>query len=243
MFIALVGFFGIFLAFLASGMWVATAAALVGMGLLYFTAGWDIMLLQSTLVIWTSVDSFTLVSLPLFILMGFILMESRIGERVYNAIAPLLNHFPGGLLYSNIAAGALFAACSGSSIASAATIGSVALPEMEKRHYPFSISAGSVGAGAILAPLIPPSLQMIFYASITEQSIGKQFMAGVIPGLILVAIFMFYIGARFQFSRAWKQLRGEVLPWKTSLARTKDVWLVLILVVIVLGSMFAGIVL
>ena len=173
--------------------------------------------------------------------MGFFLMESRIGERVYTSMAPLLNHFPGGLLYANIIAGALFAACSGSSIASAATIGSVALPEMEKRRYPFSISAGSVGAGAILAPLIPPSLQMIFYASITEQSIGKQFMAGIIPGLILVGIFVLYIGVKFQFGGAWKQIRGQVLPWKTSLVKTRDLWLVLILVVMVLGSMFAGI--
>ncbi|MFC1961668.1 TRAP transporter large permease [Chloroflexota bacterium] len=233
--------FGSFLLLLASGMWVAIAAALVGMAVLFVTTGWDNMLLASSWVIWVSVDSFVLTAIPLFIFMGQILMQSGLGARIYTAVEPTLNHFPGGLLYTNIVAGALFAACTGSSSASAATIGSVAFPEMDKRGYPPSMSAGSVGAGAVLAPIIPPSILLIFYASITEQSIGRLFAAGVIPGLILVVLFLIYITIRFRFYGHWGEHKGEVLPWKTSLARTKDVWLVFALIVMVLGSIFAGI--
>ncbi len=199
------------------------------------------MLLSSSWIIWVSTDSFTLVAVPLFMFMGIMLAESGLGERVYASTAPLLNHFPGGLLYTNVIAGALFAAASGSSVASAATIGSVALPEMERRGYPFSVSTGSVGAGSLLAPLIPPSLQMIFYASITEQSIGKLFAAGLIPGLLLTVLFLLHITLTFGLSARGKATRGELLPWKTSLAKTRGIWLILVLIVMVLGSMFAGI--
>ena len=232
---------GIFLAFLGSGMWLAVACALVGMGLLFIMTGWDNMLLSSSFIVWLSTNSFILGSIPLFIFMGFLFMESGLAKRIYASATPLLNHFPGGLLYANIIAGALFAACSGSSVAATATIGSVALPEMEERGYPFSASAGSIGAGGTLATIIPPSVLLIFYASITEQSIGREFMAGVFPGLIMVAMFLIYITLSFRFRGRWREIPRDILPWKTSLAKSKDVWIVLILIVIVLGSIFAGI--
>jgi tripartite ATP-independent transporter DctM subunit len=222
-------------------MWIGAVAALVGLVVMYITKGWNVMFVTSGWVVWVSTDSFTLVAVPLFILMGIMIAESGLGERVYAAAAPVLNHFPGGLLYANILAGALFAACSGSTVASSATIGSIALPEMEKRGYPFSISAGSVGAGGLLAAVIPPSLMLIFYASITEQSIGRLFAAGVIPGLILVVLFLSYITLRFRFYKRWKEIRGEVLPWKTALAKTISIWPIIALIVMVLGSIFAGI--
>lgn len=237
----LVATFSGFLALLGSGMWIATVCGIVGLALLYVRVGWSNMLLASSWVAWVSTDSFTLVAVPLFMFMGIMLAESALGERVYASTAPLLNHFPGGLLYTNVLAGALFAAASGSSVASAATIGSVALPEMEKRGYPFSVSTGSVGAGSLLAPLIPPSLQMIFYASVTEQSIGKLFAAGLIPGLVLAGLFIVHITIFFGLTKRGREVRGEVLPWKTSLAKTRDVWLIIILIGMVLGSMFAGI--
>lgn len=233
--------FSTFLALLASGIWVAMAGTLVGLGIMFLETGWENMILSSSWIVWNSVNSFTFTSLPLFLLMGFIILESGVGERIYSATAPLLEHFPGGLLYVNIGAGALFAAMSGSSIAAGAAIGSVSLPEMEKRGYPFPLSAGSVGAGSVLAPLIPPSLIMIFYCGITEQSIGKQFMAGIIPGLILTLMYMLYIWIHSLFSGAWKETRGPVLPWRASLARTKDVWLIFSLIAFVLGSIFTGV--
>ncbi|MFC2056183.1 TRAP transporter large permease, partial [Chloroflexota bacterium] len=241
MFGSLATVFGAFLGLLFSGMWVATLAALVGMGLLYNDTGWSNMLQSSGWLAWGGSTSFTLVTVPLFVLMGLLLMESGLGKVVYRAAAPLLNHFPGGLLYTNIIAGALFAACSGSPTASAATIGSVALPEMERRGYPFGMSVGSVGAGSILASIIPPSTMLIFYASIVEISIGKAFIAGIIPGMILTAMFILYITVRFRFYRGWKKIRGELLPWKTSLAKTRESWLIVVLIVMVLGSIFLGI--
>ena len=235
------GVMGGFLVLLFSGMWIAIVATIIGLVLLFLEQGWSNMLQATGWIVWSASDVFALASVPLFIFMGLILTESRLSERIYSSLAPLLNRLPGGLLYTNIAAGALFAACSGSSMAAAATIGSVAIPEMEKRGYPFPISIGSVGAGAILAPIIPPSILMIFYASVTEQSIGKLFIGGLIPGLILVGLFALWITLRFRFFPAWKEIRGEILPWGQAILATRGIWLIVILIVMVLGSMFAGI--
>ena len=231
----------IFLLLLFGGMWLATACALLGLILMYLNTGWSNMLVASSWVIWTSVDNFPLVAVPLYIFMGVILTESGIAARMYTSLAPVLNRLPGGLLYANIAGGALFGAVSGSGTAAAATIGPVALPEMEKRKYPFRVSIGSIGAAASLDPIIPPSILMVFYGSITQTSIGRLFISGFIPGLILAGLYMLYISATFHFSKDWKEIRGELLPWKTSLRMTKDIWEISVLMVVVLGSIFAGI--
>src|SRR3990172_2405110 len=161
------GAFSAFFILLFSGMWVGVAAAVVGMGVFWMTTGWDNMVLASSWVVWLSVNSYVLTTVPLFIFMGIILSESGLGERMYNALAPTFNHFPGGLLYTNIIAGALFAMISGSSSAAAATIGTVSFSEMDKRGYPPDLSAGCIGAASILSPLIPPSMLMIFYGAVT----------------------------------------------------------------------------
>jgi tripartite ATP-independent transporter DctM subunit len=233
------GVFGVFLALLLSGVGVGIGAALTGMGILYITTGWDNMLLSVSWIAWLAINSFTLTSVPLYIFMGILLKESGVGSRIYLALEPLLNRLPGGLLYTNIIAGALFAACSGSSLASAATIGSVAFPEMDKRGYDPTMSAGSVGAGSILATIIPPSLLMIFYGSITEKSIGQLFIAGIIPGLIMTAMFIIYITIRYRFYGQWK--RPELVPWGTAIVKSIDAWPVIALIVMVLGSIFVGI--
>lgn len=233
--------FVVFLALLASGLWVAIAGALVGVVLLWITSGWDKMLIATSWIVWGTVDSYTLIAVPLFIFMGFLLMESKLAGRMFSSLAPVLNHFPGGLVYLNIIAGALFAATSGSATAAAATLGTVSLPEMDKRRYPFSISAGSVAAGSVLAPIIPPSLIMIFYCSLTQQSIGREFIAGIVPGFILTGIYLVYVRIRFQFLRGWEDIRGDLLPWRVALAKTIDIWGIIALIIMVLGSIFAGI--
>ena len=137
------------------------------------------------LVSWGSMNSFTLSAIPLFILMAEILQESKLSLRVYHGLSKLVSWIPGGLLQTNIAGCAIFAAISGSSVVTAASIGRVALPELQRRNYSPRLSAGSLAAGGTLGILIPPSIAMIVYGTFTETSVAKLFMAGVLPGLLL----------------------------------------------------------
>src|SRR5690606_35467704 len=135
-------------------------------------------------------EDFTLVSIPMFIIMGAAVASSRAGGDLYEALNRWLNRVPGSLVLSNLGACSLFAALSGSSPATCAAIGKMGIPEMRKRGYPDEISAGSIAAGGTLGILIPPSITMIVYGIATETSIGRLFLAGVIPGLMLTSIFM-----------------------------------------------------
>lgn len=157
------------------------------------------------LVSWGSMNSFTLTAIPLFILMAEILQESKLSERVYRGLSALVSWIPGGLLQTNIAGCAIFAAISGSSVVTAASIGRVALPELQRRNYSPRLSAGSLAAGGTLGILFPPSIAMIVYGTFTETSVAKLFMAGVMPGLLLTAIFMGYIAVH-------ARLKPEVAP-------------------------------
>jgi tripartite ATP-independent transporter DctM subunit len=145
------------------------------------------------LVSWGSMSSFTLTAIPLFILMAEILQRSGLSQRVYRGLSGLVAPLPGGLLQTNVAGCAVFAAINGSSVATAVTIGKVALPQLLKRGYSPALSAGSLAAGGTLGILIPPSLAMIVYGAFTETSVAKLFMAGVVPGVVLTALFMTYI--------------------------------------------------
>ncbi|MCM2252577.1 MAG: TRAP transporter large permease [Ramlibacter sp.] len=144
-------------------------------------------------VIWGVQNDNLLTCVPLFVLLGELLLRSGIADRMYVALSAWLGGLPGGLLHTNIGSCALFAATSGSSVATAATIGTVALPSLQKRGYPMRASLGSLAAGGTLGILIPPSVNMIVYGSLTNNSIGKLFIAGIIPGLLLTACFMLWI--------------------------------------------------
>ena len=135
-------------------------------------------------------DSFALLSIPMFILMGSAIASTRAGADLYEALERWLTRVPGGLVISNLGACALFAAMSGSSPATCAAIGKMGIPEMRKRGYPDGVASGSIAAGGTLGILIPPSVTMIVYGIATETSIGRLFLAGVIPGLLLVVLFM-----------------------------------------------------
>jgi C4-dicarboxylate transporter, DctM subunit len=148
------------------------------------------------LVSWGSTNSFTLTSIPLFILMAEIMQRSGLSLRVYNGLSKLVSALPGGLLQTNIAGCALFSAISGSSVATAAAIGTAALPQLTQRRYDARLAAGSLAAGGTLGILIPPSIAMIVYGTFTETSIAKLFMAGVVPGILLTLMFMTYIGVK-----------------------------------------------
>ncbi len=191
----LIGSFGLFLLLLAFGMAVPFAIAVPGVVYLLFQGG--VPALDAIgLVTWGSMNSFTLTAIPLFILMAELMQRSGLSFRIYRGLAKVVSGLPGGLLQTNIVGCALFAAISGSSVATAASIGGVALPQLLQRGYDRRLSAGSLAAGGTLGILFPPSIAMIIYGSFTNTSVAKLFMAGVIPGLLLTAMFMVYIGIR-----------------------------------------------
>ncbi|MEM8838760.1 MAG: TRAP transporter large permease subunit, partial [Pseudomonadota bacterium] len=137
-------------------------------------------------------NSFALLSIPMFIIMGAAIASTRAGSDLYEALDRWLTRIPGGLVISNLGACALFAAMSGSSPATCAAIGKMGIPEMRKRGFPDGVAAGSIAAGGTLGILIPPSVTMIVYGIATETSIGRLFLAGVIPGFMLVGLFMIW---------------------------------------------------
>src|SRR6184192_4277530 len=140
-------------------------------------------------IAWGTSNNFLLVAIPFFVLLGEILLRSGMAERMYNALVLWVPWLPGGLMHSNIAACAMFAATSGSSVATAATIGTVALGEVEKRGYSERLFLGTIAAGGTLGILIPPSINMIVYGVLTDTSIPKLYLAGVIPGVVLAFLF------------------------------------------------------
>jgi tripartite ATP-independent transporter DctM subunit len=144
-------------------------------------------------VVWGTLNENLLTCIPLFVMLGELLLRSGIADRMYVALSDWLGGLPGGLLHTNIGACALFAATSGSSVATAATIGTVALPSLHARKYSMRASLGSLAAGGTLGILIPPSVNMIVYGSLTNNSIGKLFIAGIVPGMLLTACFMGWI--------------------------------------------------
>src|SRR5215470_8883219 len=184
----------LFLGLLMAGM--AVPFAITVPALIYLLLQGGVPALNSLgLVAWGSMNSFVLTTVPLFMLMAEILSASGLSTRIYGGLEKLVARLPGGLLQTNIAGCAIFASVSGSSIATAASIGGVALPQLIARKYNRALAAGSLAAGGTLGILIPPSFPMIIYGTFTETSVPKLFMAGVVPGLIMTLVFMTYIGA------------------------------------------------
>ena len=183
----LVAFFTIFVLF--SGVSVALGLLMVSAGfIVVFDGARSLQLLPE--ILFGKLDNFALLSIPMFIIMGSSIASTRAGADLYEALERWMTRIPGGLVISNLGACALFAAMSGSSPATCAAIGKMGIPEMRKRGYPDGVAAGSIAAGGTLGILIPPSVTMIVYGIATEQSIGRLFLAGVIPGLLLVFLFM-----------------------------------------------------
>ena len=190
---------------------------------------------------WNNINSYALTAVPLFIFMGEVLMRTGVAERLYNGFKPWFSRLPGGLLHTNIIASTIFSAISGSSLAAVATIGRIALPEMEKLGYPGRMVVGSVGGGTTLGILIPPSIIMILYGVLAEQSIGQLFIAGVIPGIMTALLYMISLGLRV-FLRPHLAGQGvQTLPWKKSLISLAGILPSLALIVAVLGGIYLGV--
>jgi tripartite ATP-independent transporter DctM subunit len=190
-------------------------------------------------IAWGVQNENLLTAIPLFVLLGELLLRSGIADRMYVTLAAWLGRLPGGLLHTNIGCCALFAATSGSSVATAATIGTVALPSLRARNYSMRDALGSIAAGGTLGILIPPSVNLIVYGSLTNQSIGKLFIAGIIPGILLSLAFMTFI---FVKSLAGGEARKEaLLPLGERLRLLRHLIAPLVVFGIVMGSLYLGI--
>jgi tripartite ATP-independent transporter DctM subunit len=187
-------------------------------------------------------NSFVLTCVPLFMLMAEILRVSGLSSRIYGGLAKLIARLPGGLLQTNIAGCAVFASVSGSSIATAASIGGVALPQLIRRRYHRPLAAGSLAAGGTIGILLPPSFGMIVYGTFTETSVPKLFMAGVIPGLIMTAMFMSYIGVHAAIRPAVAPREAGPGSMKELVAAVVDVLPFAILIAGTLGAIYRGLV-
>jgi tripartite ATP-independent transporter DctM subunit len=232
--------FGLLFLLLGSGVWVGFALFMVGYaGLEIFgtlPAGYN---MASS--VWASVGKWEYVALPMFILMGEILYRSGISEKLFKALVPWLYRLPGGLLLMNIISCTLFAAVSGSSAATTATVGRITLAELDKLGYDRRIAMGSLAGAGTLGFLIPPSLIMIVYAILAEVSMGKMFMAGVLPGLLLAGIYASYIIYRGIRNPEIAPRLQESYSWKERFTAIQDLAPTFILILIVLGSIYAGV--
>jgi tripartite ATP-independent transporter DctM subunit len=225
---------------LASKMWIATALGAVGIfGLYFITGGGSVSMIGELL--FNTTNHFTYTMIPLFIFMGELIKHSGISERLYDGASQWVRGIPGGLLHSNIVSCAIFSAVSGSSIATAATIGAVAIPEMEKRGYEKKIVFGSLAGGGTLGILIPPSLALVIYGSVVGESIGELFIAGIIPGFILAGSFMLYVAIASIIRPGIAPRAEEKVSLTGMLVAFKDIAPVGLLIFMVLGTIYLGV--
>ncbi len=190
-------------------------------------------------IAWSSSNEFLLVALPMFILLGELLLRSGLAERMYSALANWLSWLPGGLMHSNIAACALFAATSGSSVATAATVGTVALPQARRYGYSERLFLGTLAAGGTLGILIPPSINIIIYAVLTNTSVPKLYLAGIVPGVLLALSFMLIVALACAWRPAWGGQRIQA-TLAVCIAGLIHLLPPLGIFLVVVGSIYAG---
>ena len=227
-------------ALLGSGVWIGlTLAGVAWIGMEVFSSrpAGDAMVLT----IWGAASSWTLTALPLFVWMGEILFRTKLSESMFRGLAPWVNALPGRLLHTNILGSTIFAAVSGSSAATCATIGKMTIPELTKRGYPAELVVGSLGGASTLGLLIPPSIVMIVYGVAAEVSIAKLFVAGVIPGLLLASMFSAYL-------MVWALLHKDKIPqseahftFTQKLSESRHLIPVVLLIAGVIGTIYTGI--
>ena len=225
---------------LGSGIWVGLAllgVAFVGMELFTSRPAGDAMVTT----IWTASSSWTLTALPLFIWMGEILFRTRLSEDLFRGLAPWLARLPGGLLHVNVAGCALFAAISGSSAATVATVGRMSIPELRARNYSEKMTIGTLAGAGTLGLLIPPSIILIVYGVTVNESIAKLFIAGILPGIMLALLFMSFIAIRALIFPGTMPEREAALPLRDKIRLSIHLVPVICLILAVLGSIYTGI--
>lgn len=232
-------YIGVLAVLLVGGQWIAFALGTAGVIALYIHSGPAVFSgLGSTM--WNNTNSFVLTAVPLFVFMGEVILRSGISERFYRAVALWLGRVPGGLLHSNIVASGIFAAICGSSVATAAAIGTVAIPELGKQGYDRRMVLGSLAAGGTLGILIPPSIPLILYGAMVDESVARLFMAGVIPGTLLVLIYMAYIAVRVILQPELVPKVAERVGWGQRLGALRHIAPFAFLILLVLGGIWLG---
>ncbi len=233
-------FISVLLIFLGSGIWVAISMVGVSsIGMMLFTTRPVGDAMATT--IWGASSSWTLTALPLFVWMGEILFRTKLSENLFEGLSPWMKKLPGGLVHVNVVGCALFAAISGSSAATVATVGKMSIPELRKRKYPESILLGSLAGSGTLGLLIPPSIILIIYGVTVQESIAKLFIAGILPGIMIALIFMTYV-------MIWSSINKKSMPtFKQDFSLMEKVKKsgklipVILLIVSVIGSIYTGI--
>jgi C4-dicarboxylate transporter DctM subunit len=233
-------FISVLLFFLGSGIWVALSMIGVSaIGMMLFTSRPVGDAMATT--IWGTSSSWTLTALPLFVWMGEILFRTKLSENLFKGLSPWMQKLPGGLIHVNVVGCALFAAISGSSAATVATVGKMSIPELRKRNYPEKILLGSLAGSGTLGLLIPPSIILIIYGVAVQESIAKLFIAGIIPGIMIALIFMSYV-------IIWSLINKDSMPkileeysFLEKLKKSKQLLPVIILILAVIGSIYTGI--
>lgn len=230
---------GLLILFLGSSIWVGISLFLVGVaGFTLFTSTPPLTVLSN--ILWNSTNSSTMMALPLFIFMGEILFRSKISENLFKGLSPWMNSLPGRLIHVNIAASALFAAVSGSSAATTATVGKITLPELKKRNYNTSLCLGTLAGAGTLGFLIPPSIVMLVYGIMAGVSIGKLFIAGIIPGVMLATGFSLYVIVRSLFNPGLAPAGDLRYTWRDRIKTIPLLLPVVSLILLVLGSIYTG---
>ena len=233
-------FISILLFFLGSGVWVAISMIGVSsLGMMLFTSRPVGDAMATT--IWGTSSSWTLTALPLFVWMGEILFRTKLSENLFKGLSPWMQRLPGGLIHVNVVGCALFAAISGSSAATVATVGKMSIPELRKRNYPEKILFGSLAGSGTLGLLIPPSIILIIYGVTVQESIAKLFMAGILPGIMIAIIFMFYVICWSLINKNQMPKSDENFSFLEKLSRSKQLLPVIILILGVIGSIYTGI--
>ena len=233
-------FISVLLIFLGSGIWVAISMVGVSsIGMMLFTTRPVGDAMATT--IWGASSSWTLTALPLFVWMGEILFRTKLSENLFEGLSPWMQKLPGGLVHVNVVGCALFAAISGSSAATVATVGKMSIPELRKRKYPESILLGSLAGSGTLGLLIPPSIILIIYGVTVQESIAKLFIAGIVPGIMIALIFMTYV-------MIWSSINKKSMPtfkqdfsFIEKVRKSGKLIPVILLIVSVIGSIYTGI--
>ena len=233
-------FISILLIFLGTGVWVALSMVGVSaIGMLLFTSRPVGDAMATT--IWGTSSSWTLTALPLFVWMGEILFRTKLSENLFKGLAPWMSRLPGGLIHVNVVGCALFAAISGSSAATVATVGKMSIPELRKRNYPEKLLLGSLAGSGTLGLLIPPSIILIIYGVTVQESIAKLFIAGIVPGIMIAIFFMLYVIGWSILNKDSMPKTEEVFSFSQKIKDSGQLIPVIVLITAVIGSIYLGI--